>query len=46
MSKINHISLRTVMHLPADARLAFIVANYPRMNIDLVSSLLSGFARI
>lgn len=46
MSKQHAISLRTVMHLPTNDRLMFILANYPQMNIDLVNSLLSGFARL
>lgn len=46
MSKINHISLRTVMHLPTSERLAFILVNYPQMDCVLVGSLLTGKARI
>ena len=46
MSKFDNTSLRVVMQLSVEQRLSFIKINYPLMNIDLVSSLLNGVARL
>lgn len=46
MSRANSISLKLVMKLPAETRFKFIKKHYPTMNVDLVSSLINGFARV
>lgn len=46
MFKSNSISLRHIMKLPVDMRANFLMKHYPRLNVDLVHSLLNGHCNL